>query len=149
MEGYVKAKDGFRVHFRYFPVEHAKGAIHLIHGAGEYKERYYDFIAYLNQAGYSCIISDLRGHGHSVDKRFVFGHMENPEEVIDDLYRITDYLKEKEPGRKIFLFSHSMGSLLARNYLKKKDDELAGLVLCGTVRPERAAGLAVAQCRHT
>ena len=41
------------------------------------------------------------------------------------------------------LFSHSMGTLVARNYLKKYDDKIAKLVLCGPPTENPLVGLGI------
>ncbi len=138
-EGTFTSFDGFRVSTAWFPKDSAKGIVQLIHGALEHKERYYEFIRYLNDRGYACIISDNRGHGRSVDRKYIYGHAENAEETLRDLYRVTALAKKLCPGKKLFLFGHSLGSLYARNYLKRHDMEISGLILSGTVAPTPAA----------
>lgn len=54
------------------------------------------------------------------------------EGLILDTRRLTDIAKEKFPGLPLYLFGHSMGSLVSRCYLKRYDRELSGLFLCGT-----------------
>lgn len=49
------------------PVETPKGIIQFSHGMAEHKERYFDFMNYLNSHGYVCVIHDHRGHGESVE----------------------------------------------------------------------------------
>ena len=43
-----------------------KAIVQIVHGMCEYKERYLDFINFLNKNGYIVIIHDLRGHGKSI-----------------------------------------------------------------------------------
>ena len=42
------------------------GVVQILHGMCEHKERYYDFMKYLAEKGYLCVIHDHRGHGSSV-----------------------------------------------------------------------------------
>ncbi len=53
----------------YAPVESPKGLVQIIHGMIEHKERYVDFIRYLNEHGFAVMIADHRGHGKSVGAR--------------------------------------------------------------------------------
>lgn len=110
-----------------------KGIIQISHGMSEHKERYYDFMNYLAENGYICVIHDHRGHGASVINKSDLGYFytENIDYIVDDLYQITKYIKEKYPNLDIILFSHSMGTLVARNYLKKYDNSIKKLILCG------------------
>ncbi len=134
-KGFLETEDGFRLSYAYYPVDNAKALIVLVHGILEHKERYEDFIMYLNAAGFSCIIHDNRGHGLSVDRKYILGHIENIEEPVNDLYTVMQYAKKKNPALKTILFGHSFGSVIARNFLMNHDDEIDGLVLSGTVAP--------------
>lgn len=115
------------------PKGEAKGIVQISHGMAEHKERYYDFMKYLSENGYICVIHDHRGHGASVkdEKDLGYFYSENIDFIVDDLYKITKYIKNKYPNLKVTLFSHSMGTLVARNYLKKYDNEINKIILCG------------------
>ena len=41
------------------------------------------------------------------------------------------FQKKKYKNKKIYLFSHSMGTLVARGYIQKYDNEIEKLILCG------------------
>ena len=91
----------------------------------EHKERYYEFMKYLSENGYICVIHDHRGHGASVKVMHLgYFYTEDINYIIEDLYQVTKYVKEKYPNLKINLFAHSMGTLVARGYLKKYDDKI-------------------------
>lgn len=135
----ITAEDGFRISVAYFPHPSPKGLVQLVHGAHEHKERYYPFIEFLNENGYACVISDNRGHGASIDENYPFGHMENVEEQIQDLFLTTKYIKKLYPDKPLFLFGHSLGSLYARVYLQRHDEEIKKLVLTGTANYVRPA----------
>ena len=109
------------------------GIIQLIHGMSEHKERYYDFMNYLAKQGYICAIHDHRGHGASVKDTSHLGYFYTNDitYVVDDAYLVTEYLENKYPTLRISIFSHSMGTLVSRNYLKKYDTHIEKIVLCG------------------
>lgn len=102
------------------PEGEAIGIIQLIHGMSEHKERYYDFMNYLSQQGYICAIHDHRGHGASVKDTSHLGYFYTNDitYIVDDAYLVTEYLENRYPTLKISIFSHSMGTLVSRNYLK-------------------------------
>ena len=110
-----------------------KGIVQLTHGMAEHKERYYDFMNYLAEKGYICVIHDHRGHGASVKKKEDLGYFysEDINCIVDDLYQVTEFIKERYKGLKVTLFSHSMGTLVASNYLKKYDSQIEKVILCG------------------
>lgn len=127
------------------PSSNPIGIVQLVHGMSEHKERYYDFMNYLAQNGYICGIHDHRGHGASLKDPSHLGYFytEDSSVIVDDAYQVTEYLKERYPSLSISIFSHSMGTLVSRNYLKKYDHELEKIVLCGPPTENKLAGFAV------
>lgn len=124
------------------PAETPKGIIQFSHGMAEHKERYYDFMNYLSEHGYVCVIHDHRAHGESVETKDDYGffYTENEQAIIDDLYTVTKFIKNAYQSIPLFMFSHSMGTLVARGYLKRYDSEIEKLVLCGPPTYNAAAG---------
>ena len=124
-------------------VEIPKGIIQFSHGMAEHKERYFDFMNYLTSHGYVCVIHDHRGHGESVEIEDDYGffYTENEQAIIDDLYTVTKFIKNEYPCIPLYLFSHSMGTLVARGFLKRYDSEIEKIVLCGPPTYNAAAGL--------
>lgn len=127
------------------PNGRAKGIVQISHGMGECKERYFDFMNFLTENGYICIINDHRGHGNSVEKEEDFGYFytEDIVAIVEDLHQVTEYIRQKHKKLDIYLFSHSMGTLVARNYLKKYDNEIKKVILCGPPTKNDLAGLGV------
>ncbi len=123
--------------------ESPKAIIQIIHGMAEHKERYIPIINYLNKNGYSVYISDNRGHGKSINDKYVLGNTGTPEDLINDQLCFTKYIKNINPDKKIILLGHSMGTLITRGYLMKNDDLISGVILSGTVCLNGAANLAV------
>lgn len=129
----LKASDGLGLAVAVAGAENPRALVQLIHGAVEHKERYYDFMRFLKDNGFAAIISDNRGHGLSVNGEFPLGHMEGYETMVEDQMMVTSHIKSLYPGKDLYLFGHSFGSLLARCYLQKHDHEIKKLVLSGTV----------------
>lgn len=134
IENIISEKDCLQLEVAILePKEKPKGIVQISHGMSEHKERYYEFMKYLSENGYICVIHDHRGHGASVKKKRDLGYFytEDINYIIDDLYQITKYIKNKYPDLKINLFAHSMGTLVARGYLKKYDDKINKMILSG------------------
>ena len=127
------------------PEGEAIGIIQLIHGMSEHKERYYDFMNFLSQQGYICAIHDHRGHGASVKDRSHLGYFYTNDitYIVDDAYLVTEYLKNRYPTLSISIFSHSMGTLVSRNYLKKYEKHIEKIVLCGPPTENKLVDLAL------
>lgn len=135
----IKAQDGLLISAALFEAENPKAVIQIIHGAKEHKERYYDFMRFLNENGYAVMISDNRGHGASINEIYSLGYMHGTDDIIRDQRLVTDYLRKLYPGKPFYLFGHSFGTLLAREYIQKYDADVAKLVLSGTVNYMAAA----------
>lgn len=131
------------------PVENPLGIVQLVHGMCEYKERYLDFISYLNKHGYIVVIHDHPGHGKSVIKTEDLGYFYSHDinDIIEDVYLITTYIKTRYPGLPVYLFGHSMGSLIVRNYLHKYDQEIDALIVCGSPSKNNLARLGKLICK--
>lgn len=110
-----------------------KGIVLLVHGMTEHRHRYLDFMTFLSNNGYICLIYDQRGHGESIyDKKDLgYFYKNGSSYMVEDLHQFVIFIKEKFPNRPFYLFSHSMGTLVTRMYLKAHDNELDGLILCG------------------
>ena len=56
--------------------------------------------------------------------------------VVFDMFILTEIMKKEFPDKPIFLFGHSMGSLLSRTYMiklsEKFKDLISGVILSGT-----------------
>ncbi len=116
------------------PENKIKGIFQISHGMAEHKERYYKFMEYLAENGYVTVINDHRGHGKSVKNNDDLGYFydNSAEYIVEDLHQITKLMKEKYPNKPVVLFGHSMGSMVVRKYIKKYDDEIDKLIICGS-----------------
>ena len=139
--------DGFLLSCTLYPQENPKGVVQVIHGIHEHKGRYGHFARHLQSQGYAVLVSDTRGHGRSVDEKYIRGYMGHYPRLRDDQYIITKYLKSLYPQKPIYLFAHSLGSLIARAYLQKYDDEIDKLILCGTAMYYQPVGFALSFLR--
>lgn len=136
---------GVEVHSRFWPVGDARGLVLIAHGASEHSGRYGRFAEALNEAGFAAAAIDHRGHGLSAAStgKGIMGPGGGAA-VVDDLHQMR-LAAEKSVGAgvPVFLFGHSLGSVIATAYLASHSAGLAGAVLCGVpVDPEGAAAMA-------
>lgn len=129
--------------------EHPKAIVVLVHGMAEHKERYFPFMDYLAGLGFACVITDLRGHGATVQGPEDLGYFgkKGPEMLIEDTRNVIVWAKAQYPGLKTFLFGHSMGSLIVRCFTKRYDAEIDGLMVCGSPSRVGVAGLGITLTR--
>lgn len=126
--------DGLKLGVTIFePKGKCKGIIQISHGMSEHKERYYEFMQFLANNGYVSVIHDHRGHGESVKDKNDLGYFytKNIDFIVSDLYQVTELIKDKYKDIEVIIFSHSMGTLVSRNYLKKYDSKIKKIILCG------------------
>lgn len=148
-ENIKSSSDGLNLSIAYsIPSEKPKGIIQISHGMAEHKERYFPFMEYLTNKGYICIINDHRGHGLSVKEKEDLGYFytDNIDYIVNDLYDVTKFAKSKFNCSDYSMFSHSMGTLVARSYIQRYDNEIDKLILCGppTVNKFANIGLSIA-----
>lgn len=109
-----------------------KGTVLLVHGYGEYSERYAPFMDVLTASGYDVISYDQRGHGNAP----------GPRARADVGALIEDHLRARREALRIartpdlFLFGHSMGGLVTAASTLIDHSRLRGTVLSGpALRP--------------
>jgi len=113
------------------------GSIVLLHGMAEHHGRYKEFINFLNSKGYDCYIYDHRGHGSDI--RFEdLGHIADEDGytlLIQDAIGVLEYVKGVNRGKKLVLFGHSMGSILAQCVLQQYSDNIDACICMGSANP--------------
>lgn len=123
--------------YKWIPNE-VKAIVQLTHGAIEHAMRYTQFAERLSEEGYAVYALDLRGHGQTGEKSNqpnIFSKEPNGWlKIIDDLRTLTKQIQVDFPDRPIFLFGHSMGSFLARDYISRHGELFQGVILSGTGR---------------
>ncbi|MBQ1382378.1 MAG: alpha/beta fold hydrolase [Solobacterium sp.] len=147
MTAYIQyMRDGFPLSVLEFPVEDPDCLFQICHGAWEHKERYTPFAEFLQSQNIAVVIADQRGHGKSVTADHPKEYMKDYNEMVEDQWEVSTKFKEKYPGKKLFLFGHSMGSMIARLYLREHDNEIKGLILTGTANPNPAGAFGARLC---
>lgn len=121
------ATDGIELYFQGWQTENkANGVISLVHGLGEHSGRYSHWANLLNQAGYSVIANDLRGHGKSGGQR---GHISSFSDYLNDVDLLLQQARERFPDIPLFLYGHSLGGIIVTNYVLRRKPQLNGVVV--------------------
>ena len=118
----------------YVPAAEYKGVVQLIHGFGEHARRYLHMISAFVDAGYIVACDDHVGHGKTALENNSWGDWGDQgwHTMMEDEHTLTGIVKEKYPDLPYFLFGHSMGSFIVKDYITKYADELKAVTLCGT-----------------
>lgn len=82
----------------------------IVHGLAEYAGRYRELAATLAGRGISCFAYDQRGHGARPGART---HVDRFDDFVDDLNLEAASLARRSPELPLFLWGHSMGSIVA------------------------------------
>ncbi len=122
----LQTKDGLELFAQIWETDiPPRAAVCLVHGLGEHSGRYQHVAEAFNQAGFSMLAFDHRGHGRSPGKR---GHIPNYERLLDDIASAITTTQERFPKIPVFLYGHSMGGSLVLNYALRRNPELAGVI---------------------
>lgn len=135
----------------WIPDGEVKAVVQIAHGMVEFVNRYDRFAGVLNKNGFYVTGNDHLGHGASVvsDDRHGYFAKENGNKcVIEDMDNLRRSTMRKYPDVPYFMFGHSMGSFLVRQYITMYGEGLSGAVISGTGYQSKAAlNTAKALCR--
>ena len=134
---------------RWLPDGPAKASVVVAHGMAEHAARYARFGRALAAQGYAAYAPDHRGHGRTAggDDRLGWAGTDGWNATVRDLGRLIAHVRAEHPGLPLFVFGHSMGSMLAQRVAQLHGAGLAGLILSGTTgsAPNLGAGIATAR----
>ena len=131
------SKDGLtQIHaIEWVPETQVRGVLQIAHGMVEFIDRYDRFASFLSSRGFYVVGNDHLGHGKSVTDASQLGYFAKHDGnfcVLGDLQQLREDTRAKYPGAPYFLLGHSMGSFLARQFIEKFGEGLAGAIIMGT-----------------
>lgn len=118
----------------YVPACKPKGVVQLIHGFGEHSRRYLHMIVRYLEAGYIVAADDHVGHGKTAIENNTWGDWGDKgwHTMMEDEHTLHELVKKEYPDLPYFLYGHSMGSFIVRDYIAKYGEDLACVTICGT-----------------
>jgi alpha-beta hydrolase superfamily lysophospholipase len=118
----------------YSPIRKARGVVQVVHGLGEHSRRYLHLILKLNEAGFVVCADDHVGHGKTAADSGTWGDYGSKGYMTttEDEKSLHDLVSSSYPSLPYFMFGHSWGSMIARNFAAHYGTLLKGLVICGT-----------------
>lgn len=135
----IKAADGYPLSVHTFDVENPKAVVQIIHGMEEHQERYENFIFFLNENGYSVVSSDMRGHGKNAQTLGFFKEKDGYLALLSDQIKIRRFIARQYNGKPVYLFAHSMGTIISRVLLQTHSNAYAKTALSGYPAYQRNA----------
>lgn len=127
--------DGFEVFvYKWAPSDPARAVVQIAHGGVEHALRYQRVAEFLNGHGYVVYANDHRAHGKTAGTLDQAGKAGNDgwNGIVRDFKQLTDIVKDENPGLPVFVLGHSLGSIVAQQYMGQHGDGVAGVILSGT-----------------
>jgi lysophospholipase len=110
----ARARDGTELLVRHWAADAEPwGSVLLVHGVAEHSGRYEDVGRHLASAGLDVTAYDLRGFGGSGGRRAFVDRMSVH---YDDLEDRLAAVRSRAGGRRVAVFGHSLGGLIALGY---------------------------------
>ena len=127
-ESHFAGQGGVRLFRRSWLPPEPRWAIALVHGYAEHSGRYEELGAWLARRGIAVHAYDHRGHGLSQGRRC---HVSHFGELVEDLGRHVEQVREQHPGLPLTVLGHSLGGLVVLTFLVTCQPRLASAVVSG------------------
>ena len=102
-----------------------RGVVQVNHGLAEHAARYQRFADFLAGHGFHTYAHDHRGHGRTTAPDAppgIFAKRDGVAKLIADVAAVHDLIAHEHPGLPIIIFGHSMGGIIALNYVLRHPD---------------------------
>ena len=109
------------------PAQPAAGLV-VVHGISEHSGRYHSAMRDLANRGIACFAYDQRGHGRSPGER---ADIERFAQFAEDLQSIVQGVAAAHAGLPLFLWAHSMGSLVTLEAGARIANRVRGIATSG------------------
>lgn len=119
-------RGGYRIFMRTWrPTQAPRGVVVICHGVNSHGGQYLWAAEQFVAGGFAVYALDLRGRGQSEGPRF---YVDDIADYTQDLGRLVEIAKQREPGLPVFLLGHSAGGVVSCTYALDHQNELAGLI---------------------
>lgn len=97
-----------------------RAVVQINHGLAEHAARYVRFATFLGERGFHVYAHDHRGHGATKAPDAPLGRFAQKhggDKVVADVAAVHDLIAGDHPGLPVIAFGHSMGGLVALNFM--------------------------------
>ncbi len=147
----LKLNDQTSLYGRAWTIEKCVANVIIMTGMEEHSKRYDEFARYLCSRGFDVFCIDAYGQGENVGKEDLSNRGIWPESGFRKMVHAVDQLvaKLRVSLRPIYIFSHSMGSFMAQDYIQRYTEHVNKVVLCGSDAKNPAVGIGFLLARMT
>jgi alpha-beta hydrolase superfamily lysophospholipase len=128
--------DGKTLYYQVWePEVKTKAVVQIVHGMAEHSGSYAEIAVFLSQHGYKVYCHDQRGHGKTAGSRRDYGYIADEmgwQLLLEDIHIISSMIRSEQQLMPLFIYGHSMGSLLTQHYIRHWGEEIDGVLLSGT-----------------
>ena len=108
------------------PKDNPKAVINLVHGFGEYSERYDHWAMKFVEKGIAVHAIDNRGHGKSDGRR---GYLKSFDHFLKDVDVLIQESTKRYPNLPQLIYGHSMGGNIVANYVLRRNSSLVAAII--------------------
>lgn len=109
-----------------------RAVVQINHGLAEHAARYGRFADHLAAHGFHVYAHDHRGHGATTAPDApsgMFARLDGAEKVVADVLAVHESIAKAHPGLPVIIFGHSMGGLIALNFVQRYSSRIAGAAI--------------------
>ena len=109
-----------------------RGVLQVNHGLAEHAARYSRFAEFMSAHGFHTYAHDHRGHGYTTapdTTRGMFGAVDGTAHLLADVAAVHGLIAEENPGLPVIVFGHSMGGIVALNYVLRHPQGVAAAAI--------------------
>ncbi|TDP91903.1 alpha/beta fold hydrolase [Labedaea rhizosphaerae] len=120
--------------YRWDPQAAPKAILQITHGVGEHALRYTEPAERFAAEGFVVYAQDHRGHGATAGSPEQFGQIgtDGWYALVADIGALSAVARRENPGLRLTLLSHSLGSFATQQYLIDHSGDVDGVILTGT-----------------
>ncbi|MCD6347879.1 MAG: alpha/beta hydrolase [Bacteroidales bacterium] len=134
----LTTSDGVVIHvYEWLPddISQIKGSVQIAHGMAEHAARYKDFASFLTANNYAVYANDHRGHGKTAGDLSNVGFLAPKDgwnKLVSDFRMVSQHVMGKYKDKPLYVFGHSMGSFIVRQYILDPEVNIQGVIISGT-----------------
>ncbi len=129
MNDTIRSADGTELFVQnWLPAETPVATLAIVHGLGEYSDRYRHVAQFFVEKQFAVYALDLRGHGRSGGQR---GHIDRFGQYLEDVSALLAYARKTTPTEKTFLLGHSMGGAIVLAFALENPSAVDGVIASG------------------